>query len=558
MITDDDDGSSTRSSLDTPFILAKKAKMTKEKVDEIHRAVTKFIVKDLHPFSTVESPSFREMSSALNPRYQPPSRDDLSNTLIPAWYCVEKSNLIQNLAQVNKVAITCDGWTSIAQDHFLTVTVHYIYKGKMKQNVLSTEAVYESQTGPVVAKEISSVVEQFHLGGKIIAATVDNACNMDVALKKLDFLKVGCFAHTLNLAAQKVYDIPAVSSWCAKIRSVVVWLKRSSLSKTVLREKQRILNLPEHNVILDVKTRWNSLFLMVERFMEQFDAIQAAALDQRLRKPMEKDKLERFTHTDLIKAEEFIKCMQVLYTSTMCVSSDKSPTCSQIIPILAKLEAHFSRCDEDSVFTSSIKEKVWGSLQKRYQDENLQKFLKEATMMDPRFKGRLDGEAATDIWDRLEKAAVANATVAVAQPPTEDPKAHSEVDDADMDKPEKYLSKVQKSPLEKLFEDEDRELQQAASQAGRVPSVTEQVHKELQIYKRLPGITSGQDPVAWWWSKRDTLPNLSALSEKYLCVPASSTPSERVFSCAGHAISQERCRIAPEKANMIIFLQKNC
>ncbi|XP_013767335.1 uncharacterized protein LOC106456263 [Pundamilia nyererei] len=161
---------------------------------------------------------------------------------------------------------------------------------------------------------------------------------MDVALKKLDFLKVGCFAHTLNLAAQKVYDIPAVSSWCAKIRSVVVWLKRSSLSKTVLREKQRILNLPEHNVILDVKTRWNSLFLMVKRFMEQFDAIQAAALDQRLRKPMEKDKLERFTHTDLIKAEEFIKCMQVLYTSTMCVSSDKSPTCSQTIPILAKLE----------------------------------------------------------------------------------------------------------------------------------------------------------------------------------------------------------------------------
>src|SRR4029434_9816138 len=44
----------------------------------------------------------------------------------------------------------------------------------------------------------------------------------------------------------------------------------------------------------------------------------------------------------------------------------------------------------------------------------------------------------------------------------------------------------------------------------------------------------------------------------YLCVQASSTPSERVFSCADHAISQERCRILPEKANMLIFLQKNC
>ncbi|XP_049923439.1 E3 SUMO-protein ligase ZBED1-like [Epinephelus moara] len=429
----------------------------------------------------------------------------------------------------------------------------------MEQNVLSTEAVYESQTGPVVAKEIASVVEQFHLEEKIIAATVDNASNMDVALRSLDFLKVGCFAHTLNLAAQKVYDIPAVSNWCAKIRAVVVWLKRSSLSKTVLREKQRILNLPEHNVILDVKTRWNSLFLMVERFMEQFDAIQAAALDQRLRKPMEKDRLERFTQADLMKAEEFIKCMQVLYTSTLCVSSEKSPTCSQIIPILTKLEAHFRQCDEDTGFTSSIKQKVWGNLQNRYQDENLQKFLKEATLMDPRFKGRLDEGEAADDWDRLEKAAVANATAAVAQPPIECPQADCEVDDVDeMDKPEKRPRKVQKSALEKLLEDEDRELLQAASQTASGPSFTEQMQKELDIYKGLPAIPSGQDPVAWWWGKRDTLSNLSALSDTYFCVPASSTPSERVFSCAGHAISQERCRISPEKANMVIFLQKNC
>lgn len=90
-----------------------------------------------------------------------------------AWCSVEKSNIIQKLAQVNKVAITWDGCTSVAQDtgHFHTVTVHYIYKGKMKQNMLSTEVVYESQTGPIVAKEIASTVEQFRLGEKIIAAT---------------------------------------------------------------------------------------------------------------------------------------------------------------------------------------------------------------------------------------------------------------------------------------------------------------------------------------------------------------------------------------------------
>jgi len=96
-------------------------------------------------------------------------------------------------------------------DHYLTVTVHYIYKGSIQQKVLSTEAVYESQTGPVVAQEIHYILEDFNLTKKIIAATVDNAYNKHVALRNLIFFKVGCFAHTLNLAAQKVYGIQAVT-----------------------------------------------------------------------------------------------------------------------------------------------------------------------------------------------------------------------------------------------------------------------------------------------------------------------------------------------------------
>ena len=68
-------------------------------------------------------------------------------------------------------------------------------------------------------------------------------------------------------------------------------------------------------MILDVKTRWNSLFLMVERFLEQYPALQAAVLDPRIRKPMERDRLDRITDEDFTKAEEFIKVMKVLYTS---------------------------------------------------------------------------------------------------------------------------------------------------------------------------------------------------------------------------------------------------
>lgn len=43
------------------------------------------------------------------------------------------------------------------------------------------------------------------------------------------------------------------------------------------------------------------------------------------------------------------------------------------------------------------------------QDQDIQNFLQEATLMDPRFKGRLEAGVA-EAWDRLEKAVIDNAT----------------------------------------------------------------------------------------------------------------------------------------------------
>lgn len=61
---------------------------------------------------------------------------------------------------------------------------------------------------------------------------------------------------------------------------------------------------------------------------------------------------------DFQKAEDFVKNIKLLYTTTLSVSSEKSPTCVQILPILTKLEAHFTVAEEDTLFTSALKEKV--------------------------------------------------------------------------------------------------------------------------------------------------------------------------------------------------------
>ncbi|KAJ8375441.1 hypothetical protein SKAU_G00060210 [Synaphobranchus kaupii] len=115
--------------------------------------------------------------------------------------------------------------------------------------------------------------------------------------------------------------------------------------------------------------------------------------------------------------------------------------------------------------------------------------------------------------------------------------------------------KKHKTALEQLFAEEDSELQ-APHQTTL--SISERVDQEVQLYRGLPSISVSADPAQWWWQKRDTLPLLSDFAQKYLSVQASSTLSERVFSTAGDTISPERSRILPEKADMLIFLQKNC
>lgn len=165
----------------------------------------------------------------------------MSEILVPAWYDVEKKNLIGELRSADKVVITSDGWTSITMDDYITVKAHYITEGQLKEKVISTLAVYESQTGPVIAEEIGDVLQSFKIREKVVAMTVDNAANTDVAARLLGIRKLGCYAHLTSLAAQKIYNVQAIARWAARIRDAVVWIKKSAMVKNVVAEKERQL-----------------------------------------------------------------------------------------------------------------------------------------------------------------------------------------------------------------------------------------------------------------------------------------------------------------------------
>ena len=65
------------------------------------------------------------------------------------------------------------------------------------------------------------------------------------------------------------------------------------------------------------------------------------------------------------------------------------------------------------------------------------------------------------------------------------------------------------------------------------------------------------NPLDWWRSRSSVYPNLSKTVRYYLCVQATSVPSERAFSLTGNVITKKRTRLLPENVNMLSFFNAN-
>ena len=90
------------------------------------------------------------------------------------------------------------------------------------------------------------------------------------------------------------------------------------------------------------------------------------------------------------------------------------------------------------------------------------------------------------------------------------------------------------------------------------PQTTEQkVKSQIEDYLKRKTIDPETNPLKWWSANEVDFPVISKLARKYLCICASSSPSERVFSVSGHIVSKKRNALKPDKVNMLVFLAKN-
>lgn len=180
--------------------------MTASQRAKIDEKLLLLFIKDFQPFPAVEDEGFSEYTNALNTGYLLPTRQHISNTLLPALYekCINTVRTIE-VKNITSLSLTTDLWTSASQESYIAILAHYIdTEFKFKEVLLECAPLPGSHTAQHIREEILRVISDFGIEKKKNLITTDNANNMQNAVKThLELKHFGCFAHTLNLVVEK-------------------------------------------------------------------------------------------------------------------------------------------------------------------------------------------------------------------------------------------------------------------------------------------------------------------------------------------------------------------
>lgn len=537
--------------------------------------------------------------------YEVPSSKTVLHRLQSKKSLIEKT-IKEEISELRDISITHDSWTSLNTESYSTVTGHYINKDwELKSVVLETKKMDGSHTAENIKSSLLETQARWGLPNPI--GVTDNAANERKAFELLKWVRFGCYGHRLNLVVKSALSGPEVSKITAKGRKLVTYFHQSSSVTGMLMKKQALLLDQDkigHKLINDVVTRWNSTYDMLARLLEQGPAIMAVITDPSLSKTAAstlKDFV--FTFDDQSTVESLAALLKPFLSATSSLCADKSPTLQKVMPIIVKLNSCIAPQQNDGNVITKVKGIMRTQLESRTKDRDLALL---GCMLNPASKNLefLPSEERAYGHDILLKAALEVADVSLVKvkvepddtassdatnpssetglPPlpsapdgiemvpevggssesdlsiTSVAKVPSEPSNHTVQKPIYCVDVLEVSPEKKRKrEDTDDWFQDIMIVGESKTNITDVVHQEVARYLTSARTDTHLTLLQWWKNNGHFYPRLSLLARKYLSVPASSVPCERVFSLAGHLVNKKRARLSKDNIDLIIFLNKN-
>lgn len=422
----------------------------------------------------------------------------------------------------SKVAIGLDIWTDSVKNHsHLGATVHYL-----KINADTTQLQLLSRVLKLwpmdsrVPKDaancndaINELLSEFDLmvvKDEIIFIT-DRGGNLVNALE--GYSRHNCINHFINNVAKAAIE---GSNYTVSMKS--------SLSRLIknLKCSARAANLSGHLVSF-AQTRWNSLYMVLESFIDVFDEILDSIPANN------SDMVNRFNRLNKVKMMKIKDFLKPLFTITKELETDEAVTATKILACYEFLNSHL---DILETLIAEVKELKKGAM--NYLVNNVHVFPDSYQLwafFDPRFRNFNKFETI-DANETLQSLRVRA-------------RIYFNADNEVVDENANLISVVpSESTLFSQFEDFGEQLNRNS------------IDNEIDLYLKMP-FEKDETVLAFWSKNAKQLPKLFKFFCSFAAIPATSASVERMFSNCGNIVTAKRNRLSNKAIDQLAFLHKN-
>ncbi|KAG6437108.1 hypothetical protein SASPL_102018 [Salvia splendens] len=240
-------------------------------------ALCKMIILDEQPFRCVEREGLRLLCHELQPKFKIPSRYTIRSDCVKVF--LEESEQLKVFFSrkcMGRVSITTDCWTGVNNTNFICVTAHCIDKEWRLHKKIISFFDNSSHKGDDLAEVLIKALTNWGIE-RLFCCIMDNTRSNDVAIRQMkstfnarnmlvangQYFHQRCVAHIINLVVDD--RLKQIVMAVVRVREAVKWIKGSSARSKSFKDIAKVCKVDTKKFFcLDVPTRWNSTYLMLE------------------------------------------------------------------------------------------------------------------------------------------------------------------------------------------------------------------------------------------------------------------------------------------------------
>ncbi|KAJ1268708.1 hypothetical protein BS78_07G155900 [Paspalum vaginatum] len=480
--------------------------------------IAKMIIAHEYSFRMVEHKWFNILMKWMNSKYEPIGRKTIRKECMKV-YESEKEKLKKSLREAESISLTTDLWTSNQNVQYMCLVAHYIDSDWVSQcRVLNFVELDPPHTGIVIAQAIFDCLVEWKIEDKVMTMTLDNASNNDAAITNLKskllarrnpqfdpiYFHVRCSSHIVNLVVND--GLEPVDDLISSLRDTVKYFKRSPsrMYKFVEVCNDYAIKVGKR-LSLDVKTRWNSTYKMLDTCIQYRAAFGYYA-------QVDHNYVWQPTESDWDKYDKIRPILGTMAAATTAFSGSVYPTANVFYPYIVKVKIALIAAKKSSdAYLRSMAAAMLEKFDKYWEEcEEINIELEELYKKYEVLYRQKNGEGSSS--------------------------AHSA-----------SISKDTSSDLASIVPSEFQDYLDS--------SATESSKSELLIYLDESNVSIEDKKfnlLNFWKVNSHKFPVVASMAKRFLAVPAGSVSSEATFSCGGRILDDYRSSLKPATVQALV------